>query len=306
MWNIYDDITQTVGKTPLVRLNRMNKPQAHILMKLESFNPLSSVKDRVALALIEAAEEDGQLKPGSTLIEPTSGNTGVGVAFVAAARGYKLILTMPDTMSQERRQLLRILGAELVLTEGAKGMQGAVDKAEELAKSIPGSFIPQQFKNEANPEAHYCSTGPEIWNDTDGRVDAFVSAVGTGGTLTGVARYLKEKISDAKIVAVEPKESPLLSGGKAGPHKIQGIGANFIPPVLDRSLIDEILQVTAEEAGETARRLAREEGILGGISSGAALAGALRLAARPEYAGKNIVVVLPDSGERYLSTWLFQ
>jgi cysteine synthase A len=306
MWNIYDDITQTVGKTPLVRLNRMNKTQAHILMKLESFNPLSSVKDRVALALIEAAEEDGQLKPGSTLIEPTSGNTGVGLAFVAAARGYKLILTMPDTMSQERRQLLRILGAELVLTEGAKGMQGAVDKAEELAKSIPGSFIPQQFKNEANPEAHYCSTGPEIWNDTDGRVDAFVSAVGTGGTLTGVARYLKEKISDAKIVAVEPKESPLLSGGKAGPHKIQGIGANFIPPVLDRSLIDEILQVTAEEAGETARRLAREEGILGGISSGAALAGALRLAARPEYAGKNIVVVLPDSGERYLSTWLFQ
>ncbi len=306
MWNIYDDITQTVGKTPLVRLNRMNKTQANILMKLESFNPLSSVKDRVALALIEAAEEDGQLKPGSTLIEPTSGNTGVGLAFVAAARGYKLILTMPDTMSQERRQLLRILGAELVLTEGAKGMQGAVDKAEELAKGIPGSFIPQQFKNEANPEAHYCSTGPEIWNDTDGRVDAFVSAVGTGGTLTGVARYLKEKLSDAKIVAVEPKESPLLSGGKAGPHKIQGIGANFIPPVLDRALIDEILQVNSEEAGETARRLAREEGILCGISSGAALAGALRLAARPEYAGKNIVVVLPDSGERYLSTWLFQ
>jgi cysteine synthase A len=306
MAHIYDDITKTVGNTPLVRLNKMNSTKANILLKLESFNPLSSVKDRIGVALIEDAEKKGKIKTGTVIIEPTSGNTGVGLAFVAAVKGYKLILTMPETMSEERRKLLRILGAELVLTEGSKGMQGAVDKAVELSKTMPNSFIPQQFANPANPEIHYKTTGPEIWRDTDGQVGAFVSAFGTGGTLTGVASFLLEKGSKAHIVAVEPKDSPLLSGGKAGPHKLQGIGANFIPPILKKELINEIITVSTEDAGKTARQLATQEGILCGISSGAALWAALQLAERPEFAGQNIVVIIPDTGERYLSTWLFQ
>jgi cysteine synthase A len=306
MAHIYDDITKTVGNTPLVRLNKMNSTKANILLKLESFNPLSSVKDRIGVALIEDAEKKGKIKAGTVIIEPTSGNTGVGLAFVAAVKGYKLILTMPETMSEERRKLLRILGAELVLTEGSKGMQGAVDKAVELSKTMPNSFIPQQFANPANPEIHYKTTGPEIWRDTDGQVGAFVSAFGTGGTLTGVASFLLEKGSKARIVAVEPKDSPLLSGGKAGPHKLQGIGANFIPPILKKELINEIITVSTEDAGKTARQLATQEGILCGISSGAALWAALQLAERPEFAGQNIVVIIPDTGERYLSTWLFQ
>ena len=306
MAHIYDDITKTVGNTPLVRLNKMNSTKANILLKLESFNPLSSVKDRIGVALIEDAEKKGKIKVGTVIIEPTSGNTGVGLAFVAAVKGYKLILTMPETMSEERRKLLRILGAELVLTEGSKGMQGAVDKAVELSKTMPNSFIPQQFANPANPEIHYKTTGPEIWRDTDGQVGAFVSAFGTGGTLTGVASFLLEKGSKAHIVAVEPKDSPLLSGGKAGPHKLQGIGANFIPPILKKELINEIITVSTEDAGKTARQLATQEGILCGISSGAALWAALQLAERPEFAGQNIVVIIPDTGERYLSTWLFQ
>ena len=306
MAHIYDDITKTVGNTPLVRLNKLNSTKADILLKLESFNPLSSVKDRLGVALIEDAERKGKLKPGTVIIEPTSGNTGVGLAFAAAVKGYKLILTMPETMSEERRKLLRILGAELVLTEGPKGMQGSVDKAVELSKTIPNSFIPQQFANPANPEIHYRTTGPEIWRDTDGQVGAFVSAFGTGGTLTGVASFLLEKGSKTHIAAVEPKDSPLLSKGKAGPHKLQGIGANFIPPILKKELINEIITVSTEEAGETARHLATQEGILCGISSGAATWAALQLAKRPEFAGKNIVVIIPDTGERYLSTWLFQ
>jgi cysteine synthase A len=306
MAHIYEDITKTIGNTPLVRLNKLNATGTNVLLKLESFNPLSSVKDRIGVAMIEAAERDGKLKPGTVIIEPTSGNTGVGLAFVAAAKGYKLILTMPETMSLERRQLLRILGAELVLTEGPKGMQGAVDKAEELAKATPNSFIPQQFANPANPDVHFRTTGPEIWRDTDGQVGAFVAGIGTGGTLTGVGTFLKGKGSKAKIVAVEPKDSPLLSGGKPGPHKIQGIGANFIPAILKRELIDEIITVSSDNAGETARQLAKKEGILCGISSGAAVWAALRLAERPEFKGQNIVVIVPDTGERYLSTWLFQ
>jgi cysteine synthase A len=306
MAHIYEDITKTIGNTPLVRLNKLNATGANVLLKLESFNPLSSVKDRIGVAMIEAAERDGKLKPGTVIIEPTSGNTGVGLAFVAAAKGYKLILTMPETMSLERRQLLRILGAEVVLTEGPKGMQGAVDKAEELAKATPNSFIPQQFANPANPDIHYRTTGPEIWRDTDGQIGAFVAGIGTGGTLTGVGTFLKEKGSKAKIVAVEPKDSPLLSGGKPGPHKIQGIGANFIPAILKRELIDEVLTVASDDAGETARQLAKKEGILCGISSGAAVWAALHLAERPEFKGQNIVVMVPDTGERYLSTWLFQ
>jgi len=306
MANIYDDITKTVGRTPLVRINKMAKGiDATVLVKLESFNPLSSVKDRIGVAMIEAAERDGLLKENSVIIEPTSGNTGIALAFVAAAKGYRLILTMPDTMSIERRHLLAILGAELVLTEGAKGMKGAIDRANELAAEIPGSFVPQQFNNPANPEVHRRTTAEEIWNDTDGNIDFFVAGIGTGGTITGVGEVIKKR-KPLWIVAVEPTDSPVLSGGKPGPHKIQGIGAGFVPNVLDREILDEIMPVTHENAGITARRLAKEEGILAGISSGAALWAALEVAKRKEAKGKTIVAVLPDTGERYLSTWLFQ
>ncbi|MFZ3056157.1 MAG: cysteine synthase A [Smithella sp.] len=307
MANIFADITKTVGGTPLVRLNRMQKGlNAEILVKIESFNPLSSVKDRIGVAMIEAAETAGLIGKDTVIIEPTSGNTGIALAFVCAAKGYPLILTMPDTMSMERRHLLNILGAELVLTEGAKGMKGAIEKAEELAASYKKSFMPQQFKNPANPEIHRRTTAEEIWNDTDGKVDYLVAGVGTGGTITGIGEVLKKRKPSVKIIAVEPADSPVLSGGKPGPHKIQGIGAGFVPDVLNRNVIDEIIQVAHENAGEMARRLAKEEGILVGISSGAALWAALEVAKRKEAEGKMIVALLPDSGERYLSTWLFQ
>lgn len=307
MAKIYDDITQTVGNTPLVRLNRLTQGlAATVLVKLESANPLSSVKDRIGVAMIEAAEKAGKLKPGSVIVEPTSGNTGIALAFVAAARGYKLILTMPETMSVERRQLLKVLGAEVVLTEGAKGMRGAVEKAEEIALATSKSFVPQQFNNPANPEVHRKTTAEEIWKDTDGTVDIFVAAVGTGGTLTGVGEVLKRKKPSIKVIAVEPSDSPVLSGGKPGPHKIQGIGTNFVPGVLNTKIYDEILQVRHEDAGEVARQLARQEGILAGISAGANVWAALKVARRPESKGKTIVTVICDSGERYLSTWLFQ
>lgn len=307
MGKIYSDITKTVGNTPLVKLNRITEGlEATVLVKIESFNPLSSVKDRIGVALIEDAEKRGVLTKGTTIIEPTSGNTGVSLAFVAAAKGYKLILTMPDTMSLERRQLLKILGAELVLTEGAKGMKGAIEKAEELVKSNKNSFVPQQFNNPANPEIHRKTTAEEIWNDTDGKIDILVSGVGTGGTITGVSEVIRKRKSDFKAIAIEPEASPVLSGGNPGPHKIQGIGAGFIPQVLNKAVIDEIIQVSNKDAGETARQLAKLEGILVGISCGAALWGALELAKRKENKGKLIVVILPDTGERYLTTWLFQ
>lgn len=306
MEKIADNITQLIGRTPLVRLNSFSENGAEVVAKVESFNPLGSAKDRVGFAMIEDAEKKGLLKKGATVIEPTSGNTGVGLAFTCAVKGYKLILTMPESMSAERRALLAALGAELVLTPASEGMSGAIRRADELAAETEGSFIPGQFVNPANPEIHERTTGPEIIADTDGKVDIFVSAVGTGGTLTGVGRALKKHNTDIKIVAVEPYDSPVLSGGKAGPHKLQGIGAGFVPDILDTALIDEIITVKTEEAYEAARKSASKEGVLVGISSGAALHAASLLAKRPENKGKRIVVLLPDTGERYLSTDLFK
>ena len=305
---IYRNITELVGRTPLLELanyDRRHGLDAVILAKLEAFNPAGSVKDRIALAMIDAAEASGRLPPDSVIIEPTSGNTGIGLAAVATSRGYRIILTMPETMSVERRNLLKAYGAELVLTDGTKGMQGAIAKAEELAAELPNSFIPGQFVNQANPEAHFRTTGPEIWDDTDGRVDIFVAGVGTGGTVTGVGRYLKSRNPGVKVVAVEPSASPVLTEGTAGPHKIQGIGAGFVPETLDTSIYDEVITVTNEDAFATGKELARTEGVLAGISSGAALWAATQLAKRLENAGKTIVVLLPDTGDRYLSTPLF-
>lgn len=302
----YKNITEAVGNTPLVQLNRLTADlPGNVAVKLESKNPMGSVKDRIGLAMIEAAEAEGKLGPDSVIVEPTSGNTGIALAFIAAAKGYRLILTMPDTMSEERRKLLKALGAELVLTPGAKGMPGAIAEAESIAEKTPNSFVPQQFKNPANPDVHRRTTAEEIWQDTNGTIAAFAAGVGTGGTVTGVGAVLKEKNPDVHIVAVEPTGSPVLSGGQPGPHKIQGIGAGFIPDVLNTSVYDEIVQLTAEDAGATARKLAREEGILGGISAGGNVWAALQLAAREEFRDKLIVTVLCDTGERYLSTWLF-
>jgi cysteine synthase A len=306
---VYDSITDTIGDTPIVRLNRLPQLQgikAQILAKLEFFNPIASVKDRIGVSMIDALEAEGRIKPDTVLIEPTSGNTGIALAFVAAARGYRLILVMPDSMSMERRKMLALLGAELVLTPAAQGMSGAVAKADELARETPNAVIPQQFKNPANPEIHRRTTAEEIWNDTNGTIDAFVSGVGTGGTITGVGQVLKPRKPSLRIIAVEPEDSPVLSGGKPGPHKIQGIGAGFVPDILERSVIDEVITVSNQTAFETARALARYEGIPGGISSGAAVAAALKVGARPEYAGKVIVTVLPSFAERYLSTALFE
>ncbi len=308
MSNIYTSADQLIGKTPLLELTHTEKEagaKARILAKLEYFNPAGSVKDRIAKAMIDEAEASGKLKPSSTIIEPTSGNTGIGLASVAAARGYRIIITMPETMSVERRQLMKAYGAELVLTEGAKGMKGAIAKAEELAKEIPGSFIPGQFVNPANPAAHRSTTGPEIWADTDGAVDIFVAGVGTGGTITGVGQYLKKQNPAVKVVAAEPKDSPVLSEGRSGAHKIQGIGAGFVPEVLDTAVYDEIIPVANEDAFAAGRLVGRREGILVGISSGAALHAAIQLAKRPENTGKTIVVLFPDTGDRYLSTPLF-
>lgn len=308
MANIYTSADQLIGKTPLLELTQIEKSEglnAKILAKLEYFNPAGSVKDRIAKAMIDDAEAKGILKAGSTIIEPTSGNTGIGLASVAAARGYRIIIVMPETMSVERRQLMKAYGAELVLTEGAKGMKGAIAKAEELAKEIPGSFIPGQFVNPANPEVHERTTGPEIWEDTDGKVDIFVAGVGTGGTITGTGRYLKKQNPDVKVVAVEPASSPVLSQGKAGSHKIQGIGAGFVPDVLDTKIYDEIISVENDDAFAAGKLVGKKEGLLVGISSGAAIWAAIELAKRPENAGKTIVALLPDTGDRYLSTPLF-
>lgn len=308
MANIYTSAEQLIGNTPLLELTHLEQSlglQAKLLAKLESFNPGGSAKDRVALSMINDAEEKGLLAPGSVIIEPTSGNTGIGLAMVAAGRGYRCVIVMPDSMSMERQMLMKAFGAELVLTPGALGMQGAIDEAEALAKQIPGSFIAGQFTNPANPAAHMASTGPEIWRDTGGKVDIFVAGVGTGGTLTGVGQYLKEKNPHVQVIAVEPAGSPLLSGGKAGPHGLQGIGANFIPQVLDTAIYDAVVPVTEENAYAAARTLGRKEGILAGISSGAALWAAVEAAKRPENAGKHIVVLLPDTGDRYLSTPMF-
>ena len=303
--NVLKDILDKIGDTPVVQINRLNRGNARVFAKIESFNPGGSAKDRVAIAMVDEAERSGRLKKGATIIEPTSGNTGVALSLVAAIRGYRLILTMPETMSAERRKLAAAYGAKIVLTDGAKGMQGAIDKALELHSEIHDSFIPQQFENPANPACHRMHTGPEIWEALDGRIDAFVAAVGTGGTLTGTAEFLKSRNPAIKICAVEPDESAVLSGGKAGPHRIQGIGAGFIPKILNTAIIDEVVRVSADDAGETARQAARQEGLLVGISSGAALHAALKLATRPELTGKNVVTLLPDTGERYLSTWLF-
>jgi cysteine synthase A len=306
---IYQSITETIGDTPLVQLNRLAKARnvkARILAKLEFFNPISSVKDRIGVSMIDALEKSGTLKPETVLVEPTSGNTGIALAFVAAARGYRLILVMPESMSIERRKMLALLGAEIVLTPAAQGMRGAVSRAEEIVKELPSAIIPQQFRNPANPEIHRLTTAEEIWNDTKGDIDYFVSAVGTGGTITGVAQVLKPRKPDLKIVAVEPEDSPILSGGQPGPHKIQGIGAGFVPDVLDRSIIDDVITVGNQTSFDTARLLARLEGIPGGISSGAAVAAALELAARPGMDDKSIVVIIPSFAERYISSALFE
>ena len=308
MGKLYQNVTDLIGGTPLLQANRFAESkelEANILVKLEYFNPAGSVKDRIAKAMIETAEKEGKLKPGATIIEPTSGNTGIGLASVAVAKGYKAILTMPETMSIERRKLLAAYGAEIVLTPGAQGMKGAIAKAEELARETPNSFIPSQFTNQANPAVHEATTGPEIWQDAEGKVDAFVAGVGTGGTLTGVSRYLKKQNPAVHVAAVEPETSPVLSKGQAGPHKIQGIGAGFVPETLDTKIYDEVLPIANEDAFQLSRDFARSEGILVGISSGAALAAAVQLAQRPEFKGKNIVVLLPDTGDRYLSTDLF-
>ncbi|MCF4167453.1 cysteine synthase A [Zavarzinia compransoris] len=305
---VYDSITETIGSTPLVRLHRMAEQhgaKADVLAKLEFFNPLSSVKDRIGVAMIEALEAAGKIKPGATLVEPTSGNTGIALAFVAAAKGYRLILCMPESMSMERRKMLLLLGAELELTPPEKGMRGAINRAEELIKEIPGAVIPQQFDNPANPAIHRVTTAEEIWNDTEGKVDVVISGVGTGGTITGIGTVLKKLKPTVKMIAVEPEDSPVLSGGQPGPHKIQGIGAGFVPSILDRSVIDEIITIGNETAFETARQAARLEGIACGISSGAALSAALEVAARPEMAGKTVIAIIPSFAERYLSTALF-
>ncbi|MGN6446973.1 cysteine synthase A [Amnibacterium sp.] len=307
MAGTYSSITEAFGRTPLVRLNRVTAGiDATVYAKLEFYNPSSSVKDRLAIAIVEAAERSGALQPGGTIVEGTSGNTGIGLAMVGAARGYKVVLTMPESMSVERRKLLRAYGAELILTPPAEGMKGAVARAEQIAAERPGAILAKQFENEANPAIHYATTGPEVWEDTDGAVDVFVAGVGTGGTITGTGRYLKERKPGVRIVAVEPKESPILNGGAPGPHKIQGLGANFVPPVLDRTVYDEVVDVDITESVAMARRLATEEGILAGISSGTTVHAALEVAKRPENAGKTFVVVVASSGERYLSTVLFE
>lgn len=306
MARIHDNITQAFGKTPLVRLNRVTEGAgAEVYAKLEFYNPAGSVKDRIGIAIVDAAEKSGALKPGGTIVEGTSGNTGIALAFVGAARGYRVVLVMPETMSIERRKLLKAYGADIVLTPGAAGMRGAVDKAQEIVDETPGAILANQFGNDANPAVHYASTGPEIWADTDGSIDIFVAGIGTGGTLTGSGRYLKEQNPAVRVVAVEPKDSPILTGGQAGPHKIQGLGANFVPEVLDTELYDEVVDVELEDSLRFARELATNEGILVGISGGAAVAAALEVARRPENAGKKIVTVIPDSGERYFSTLLF-
>jgi cysteine synthase A len=304
--NIFASILETVGNTPLVRINKLNKGKADVIVKVESFNPAGSVKDRVAVAMIEAAENNGTLKPDTVIIEPTSGNTGIGLALIAAVKGYHLILTMPDTMSMERRKLLKAYGAELILTDGKLGMNGAIEMAKIMARGIPNSFMPMQFDNPANPDYHRRTTAEEIWRDTDGQIDVLVSGVGTGGTITGVGGVLKERKPSVRIIAVEPEESPVLSGGSAGPHKIQGIGTGFVPSILKREIIDEIVTVLSDEAGAVTRAAALEEGLVVGISSGAALKAALDLSRLPEYEGKMIVTVLPDTGERYLSGWLYE